>query len=47
MIDRAHEFLTDAAVFSGELKRDLIAAGVVILIAFGVWAVQTFLERAR
>jgi hypothetical protein len=44
----AFAIIKDSAVFSGELKRDLIAAGVVILIVLVVWAIQTFREgRAR
>jgi hypothetical protein len=45
MIGRAHEFLTDAAVFRGEFGRVLIAAGVVMLIVLIVWAIQTYLDR--
>jgi hypothetical protein len=36
--------IKDSAVFSGELKRDLIALGIVMLIALVVWAIQTFRE---
>lgn len=36
--------IKDSAVLSGELKRDLIALGVVMLIALAVWAIQTFRE---
>jgi hypothetical protein len=39
--------IKDSAAFSGEFKRDLIAAGVVMLIGLIVWAIQTYLERAR
>jgi hypothetical protein len=47
MMGRAHEFLIDAAVFRGELGRGLLALGVVMLIGLIVWAIQTYLERAR
>jgi hypothetical protein len=39
--------IRDAAVFSGELKRDFIVAAVVIGICLSVWAIQTFMERGR
>lgn len=40
--------IKDSAVLSGELKRDFIALGVVMLIVLVVWAIQAFMEgRAR
>ncbi|SHJ69065.1 hypothetical protein SAMN05444159_1242 [Bradyrhizobium lablabi] len=48
MIGNALAIIKDAAVFSGEFKRDLIATGVVMLIVLVVWAIQTFWEgRAK
>lgn len=43
----AFEIIRDAAVFCGELKRDLLALGVVMMIGLIVWAIQTYLERDR
>jgi hypothetical protein len=48
MNGQALAIVKDAAVFQAELKRDLIALGVVMLIVLIVWAIQTFREgRAK
>lgn len=43
----AFELIKSAADMRGELQRDLIAAGVVMVLVLVVWAILAFRERAR
>jgi hypothetical protein len=48
MNGNALAIIRDAAVFRGELKRDLLAFGIVMLIALIVWVIQAYREgRAK
>lgn len=45
MNGQALAIIRDAAVFRGELHRMLLAAGVVLLILFLLWAIEEFRMR--
>jgi hypothetical protein len=47
MNSEALAIIRDAAIFRGELKRNLIALGTVILVALVILAIQAFMERTR